>query len=386
MSGHWPPEWDDSYAGLPDEWNADDAHDAEYPDQEMSEVASFLASLPSPVLPSGFEARISAAIAAEAAARSEGTGWPDGAGSVDTRADGAEWTETGSVGAGSAGAGSAAVGSADTTIAGVGPPVAGAGAGDAEITDRSSRLSGFTGGSPGNSPPASAKRGHRRTSTSASRSRPRGSRPGGRRLRMPSAAMTGPLLICLVIAGFAILFAHLGSSSSSSSSSSLAEPAAQGTASAASGGHAAVAAPYTRNNFYAGQGGQFAVIESGTSYQGSTLVSQVRAQLYGLRPTAQAPPALSPAASVEASASASSGTNAAPPPTLSGCVSRLTGGVAPSLVDRARYDGSPAFIIAVPTRVWVVRLGCTAANQQVITSVSLTGLYGNLSALGSVER
>ena len=66
-------------------------------------------------------------------------------------------------------------------------------------------------------------------------------------------------------------------------------------------------------------------------------------------------------------------------------MSHLTGGVTPSLVDRASYDGTPAYIIAVPSRVWVVRLGCTAADPQEITSVSLTGLSGNLSALGSVE-
>ena len=40
---------------------------------------------------------------------------------------------------------------------------------------------------------------------------------------------------------------------------------------------------------------------------------------------------------------------AAPSAQLSGCVSRLTGGAAPSLVDKASYDGIPAYIIAVPT-------------------------------------
>jgi hypothetical protein len=73
------------------------------------------------------------------------------------------------------------------------------------------------------------------------------------------------------------------------------------------------------------------------------------------------------------------------PPNLKGCVSYLTKGATPSLVDRSTYGGIPAYIIAVPSRVWVVRLGCTAADPQEITSVSLTGLSGNLSALGSVE-
>ena len=69
MSGQWPPEWEDSDTGLPDEWTDSDAG----LDPEASEVTLFLASVPGPVLPASFEARISAAIAAEATARANGT-------------------------------------------------------------------------------------------------------------------------------------------------------------------------------------------------------------------------------------------------------------------------------------------------------------------------
>jgi hypothetical protein len=54
-------------------------------------------------------------------------------------------------------------------------------------------------------------------------------------------------------------------------------------------------------------------------------------------------------------------------------VSRVTGGAAPSLVDKASYDGIPAYIIAVPAEVWVVRRGCTAADTQLIVRVPLKG-------------
>jgi hypothetical protein len=54
-------------------------------------------------------------------------------------------------------------------------------------------------------------------------------------------------------------------------------------------------------------------------------------------------------------------------------VSALTGGVTPSLVDRASYDGIPAYIIAVPTQVWAVRLGCTAADPQLLAQAPLKG-------------
>src|ERR1700685_2481727 len=69
MSGQWPPEWDDSDTGLPDDWPVEDAG----MDPEGPQVTLFLAWVPSPVLPASFEARISAAIAAEATARANGT-------------------------------------------------------------------------------------------------------------------------------------------------------------------------------------------------------------------------------------------------------------------------------------------------------------------------
>ena len=79
-----------------------------------------------------------------------------------------------------------------------------------------------------------------------------------------------------------------------------------------------------------------------------------------------------PSASAAASASAASA-GYVPSAQLSGCVSAVTGGVAPSLVDKASYDGIPAYIIAVPTRVWVVGRGCTAADTQLIVQARLKG-------------
>jgi hypothetical protein len=67
----------------------------------------------------------------------------------------------------------------------------------------------------------------------------------------------------------------------------------------------------------------------------------------------------------------SSGTN--PSAALRGCVSQLTGGQSPRLVDQATYQGSPAYIIATSSRAWVVDLGCTAANPELVTSVPLAG-------------
>jgi hypothetical protein len=398
MSGQWPPEWEDSDTGLPDDWTTDDAGlDQEAGlDHEASHVTSILASVPSPVLPTAFVARISSAIAAEAAARANGTAQA-GTGSAGTGSAG-----TGSAGTGSAGTESAAAGteSAGTELADAG--LAAAGTDDAKTTDRSSRTE-FSPAAAESGPATAAKHRRRRTAAgsrgAARKSGPMGSRPGGRRrrFRMLSPAVAGPLLVLLVIAGFALVFSQFGSSSSSSglANGTAAVPAA-GSASASAGpadDHAApngrfagAGAQYETN--LSGHGGEFVVTESGTRYQGTTLARQVREQLGAVSqnvvtPAATAPVPASSSSAVPASASGPSIN--APPTALSGCVSRLTGGVTPSLVDRASYDGTPAYIIAVPRRVWVVRLGCTAADLQEITSVSLTGLSGNLNALGSVE-
>jgi hypothetical protein len=75
-------------------------------------------------------------------------------------------------------------------------------------------------------------------------------------------------------------------------------------------------------------------------------------------------------ASGSAPAALSTGTSSVPP-SLRSCVLHLTRGVPPRLVDRATYQGTPAYVIATGSRVWVVGLGCTATNPHQITSASL---------------
>ncbi|WP_300605279.1 hypothetical protein, partial [Trebonia sp.] len=77
-------------------------------------------------------------------------------------------------------------------------------------------------------------------------------------------------------------------------------------------------------------------------------------------PSAGSTPSVAPAAESPGPSSA-----------LVGCVLNLTGGVTPSLVDLATYQGEPAYVIAVPSRAWVVGLGCTASRPELITTVSL---------------
>ena len=190
-----------------------------------------------------------------------------------------------------------------------------------------------------------------------SRRRPGGrsgrSGPGNRWLR--PAVLACAAAACLVLVGGVYGIAPWSSGSSSSSAAS----SAAGTAAAGSESSplAGAQAPGTHTRLEpadSGQAAAFAVTASGTNYQAATLAQQVRAQL--ARP---------------AKTAASAAAEAAPSAQLSACVLHLTGQMRPSLVDRATYEGKPAYVIAVTNRAWVVGTGCTASNPELIASVGL---------------
>ena len=381
MSEQWPPEWNGP--GDPDEAEYLDAGrsdagypDAGYPDTEglhpdvlaeyLSEVTSALASAPVPAMPDSLESRISAAIADEAATRTRRTG------AVDVSATARSLSPEPLPAAGDSGAGTA--------------------------PRTRSLLPGRrrAGGRAGTSRPAGSR---------PVGSRPVGSRPAGRwGRRLVSAPAMGSLSIVLLVAGFIFLVSHgMSSSSSSSAPYSEAGPVVTSGASRAASGSSVlpkgepVPAHVPSNTRDLG----FSVRKTGTRYEYATLAVQVRDALAatpGGSSTVAAPAVSSglpvPSASAhDASGSKSLATGSGPSAALAGCVDRLTGGVTPSLVDRATYAGRPAYVIAVPGRAWVVGLGCTATSTELITTVSLAGLSGkprgfsgNLRALGSVER
>jgi hypothetical protein len=354
MSGQWPPEWEDPDDGHLDDGLPDERHsDAGHSELELSAVTSFLASVHSPALPPSFEARISVAIAAEAAARA--------------------MTEP-----------QAAAESA-------GPLTAAAGAGDAKDTDRSDNPEEFSPAATAAARSTSAgrrpRRGPRASRSGAGASRPGGSRPGTgrRRLRMPSMQAASWTLVCvLVLAGFGFLVSR-GFGSSSSSSYEGASTASSASASAAARSDepqpASGAGPKSPEHDFAGAAGPngYLVYATGTAYKQSTLASQVRGQLASFGSGSATTPASSVSASAPTVAAGSSAASSSvtggsvPSATISGCVTAVTGGHAPSLVDKASYDGIPAYIIAVPTEVWVVGRGCTATDPRLITQVPLKG-------------
>lgn len=102
-----------------------------------------------------------------------------------------------------------------------------------------------------------------------------------------------------------------------------------------------------------GSGPDFKVGRSGTEYRAGTLGTQVSELLEGRR---------------------WAGTDPADP-RLRGCVYAVTRGKAPALVDRADYEGKPAYVIAAPGErsgkwnVWVVGRNCSASSPDVMTKV-----------------
>jgi hypothetical protein len=109
---------------------------------------------------------------------------------------------------------------------------------------------------------------------------------------------------------------------------------------------------------------------SGTNYLPGKLATQVRSVLAGGK-TAGLP---------DASGSGESPSNE--PASISNaqlraCVTLITGGVAPSLVDEASYQGHPATIIVqAPAgeragQVWVVSRGCSAGHRDLIAHAEL---------------
>jgi hypothetical protein len=324
MSGQWPPEWDD-----PD----DSTEEAGRPDAEteagLSEVAAFLASLPAPVMPGSVEARIGAALAVEAAARS-----------------------------------------------GIATPASGDAKGNGTATsDGTTKPDGAAGARVLGPAPARARVRRREMRKVFEPRRQRDMR------EVLGKFVIGPLAVFLLVGIIALGLSRGGSSSSSSSSSSSANSAAaapqaasaassasaSGSGPGKSGSAAGAAAPVPSVSAAASEA-DFTVTQTGTSYQRATLAQQARAQVLAAR--ARASDSTTAPSSPTFSVSTA---NSAPTAQLHACVLAVTGGVPPKLVDRATYQGTPAYVIATSSHVWVVGLGCTAARPQVLASVPLAG-------------
>jgi hypothetical protein len=187
----------------------------------------------------------------------------------------------------------------------------------------------------------------------------------------------GVIVVCLLLAGLGVTLSRGGapqpvqnsaaapaSGSSSQAEASSAGSSAAGSSAAGAAGSRTASRPVAPGAEHPDSTASFMVTASGTDYERSTLAAQAHAAM----------------------AARSTAAVTAPSATLRGCVLGVTGGATPRLVDRAAYQGDPAYIIADSTHVWVVGRGCTAARTDLIVSVAQAGLPGNLRALVSVEQ
>jgi hypothetical protein len=198
-----------------------------------------------------------------------------------------------------------------------------------------------------------------------------------RRLHIRPALVGWPLVACLLFAGIVFGISR-GSSSSSSSATAASAPSAVPEGSSAAASAAQGYSAGGNRSAVSGSSAALVIIESGTRYQAATLAGQVRAALvtFGASQASIVPGARDSApASVSAPAASSSSAPAGLPAVTSrlrACVLHFT--AHPRLIDRATYQGTPVYVIAGSSHVWVVGLECTAARPDLIASVSLAGL------------
>jgi hypothetical protein len=179
---------------------------------------------------------------------------------------------------------------------------------------------------------------------------------GWRSLRLAAAAA---VVVLLAGGGYAISRAMSAGNSAVSASS----PASATQRSTPSGGRGSAAAPEAAPRAPVTQG--LPLVASGTVYQAGQLPAQVRALLKRYPAFAPSPKVPPPVVSTAAF------------PHLDACVTALTHGLRPRLVDVARYGSRPAAVIVAPAaggspvRVWVVGTGCSARGGDVIAQLSV---------------
>jgi hypothetical protein len=231
-------------------------------------------------------------------------------------------------------------------------------------------------------------------SPSSSSPRPKSPRralgAAGARLRLSPVRILIPVTACLLLAGLGYLLSVPWAAGLPSSARSASTPRAAtmpGNASINHGPHRDVISPSGAAGSIAGSrsGALFLVTISAIRYRKSTLRAQVISQLA----VSDLAPDISPTPAITGTpGSGNNGENSSdgrqgtgepvsspvafvPLPSLVGCVMNLTRHVIPAFVQRATYQATPAYVIAVPDKAWVVGLSCTAAKPALITSVSL---------------
>jgi hypothetical protein len=284
-------------------------------DADLAEVSTLLASAPTPAMPAHLVARLETALAAEAAALAA------------------------TPGGGTVGSGHDAAGTAN---------------GEA--------------GTRNGAAPGPAGEPDRRRPLGPIRRRPdRPARSAQWRTGLLGAAAVIAVILVVGVYGLVKLAGQGGSSSTASSGAAMPRNGSHSFGSR--GGPAVSPAGQAGPNKTLLPAGKLRLTSSGTDYQPGTLASQV-ASVLASSPDMRR---LAPADATPSSASSRTEDQ------LRACVTQITGGVPPRLVDQAHYQGQPATIIVQaaaggrPQQVWVVGPACSAGHPDLIAHTELTG-------------
>jgi hypothetical protein len=175
-------------------------------------------------------------------------------------------------------------------------------------------------------------------------------RRGGWRLVTVRVLAPAAAVVALAALGFGL--SRIGGPTNSSAASSAAGPAPTRSVPARAAAPANAPASHTGGGMELRPPPAFKVHNSPTSYQRSTLRSQIEHEL-----------------------GAPAGPAGAPSAQIMGCVSRVTAGRAtPVLVENARFQGQPAIVIVAShlgsDTVWVTAPGCSATSDTVLDTLS----------------
>lgn len=117
----------------------------------------------------------------------------------------------------------------------------------------------------------------------------------------------------------------------------------------------------------------FPVLISTADFRGSTFQAQVRQQLTAMGQARGVRASGNESQSGAAgSAGPTVGLRVSPSKSLVGCVARLDGGIEPTLVEEASYQSTPAYVIATPTHAWAVARDCSPTRLAILASVVLS--------------
>jgi hypothetical protein len=180
--------------------------------------------------------------------------------------------------------------------------------------------------------------------------------------RVPAWRVLAPVTAVIALAGAGFGLSQLGSGPSTSSSASSSAAGGSTTFGNAkpppmNSEHAAIAGPVAGA---AESGGRLSVVDSGVDYQPATLARQLSSAL---------------ALSAPGKPGASKGVPA--PPAVTACVSRVSGGQKPVLIQRARYRGAPVTVVIVRTRTLgyqalLAGSMCSATNSDLVAEAVLS--------------